>query len=90
MASSGQRPEVKALALGLGETTGALLVGCGARTLTLLDTLEAAADGWLTAGASAFAATGRPLEFTRAHWKHDQTACIRQTLKMVWKYIYRL
>ena len=43
------RPEVKPLALGLGETTGALLVGCGARKLTLVDTLEPAADPWLTA-----------------------------------------
>ena len=59
------RPEVKALALGLSETTGALLVGCGARTLAPLDTLEAAADPWLTASTSALASTIRPHEFTR-------------------------
>ena len=34
------RPEVKPLALGLSETIVALLVGCGARTLAPLDTLE--------------------------------------------------
>ena len=42
------RPEVKPLALGLSETTVALLVGCGARTLTRFDILEPTPDVWLT------------------------------------------
>ena len=69
--SRGLLPEVKPLALGLSETTVALLVGCGARTLAPLDTLEAAFDPWLTASTSAHASTILPHEFTRTTLKHD-------------------
>ena len=60
------RPELKLLTHALVEAAIALLVGAGARTLTLRDALEAAVDGRLTAGTSALASTGRPFEFTRA------------------------
>ena len=59
------RPEVIPLALGLSEATVALLVGCGARTLAPPDTLEAAANPWLTTSTSALASTIRPHELTR-------------------------
>ena len=78
------RPEVKSLALGLSETTGALLVGSGARTLTRFDILEPTPDVWLTQVRVHL----RTHEFTSTTWSTPLTFTRQQCEECVDKYSY--